>query len=199
MDYYSVESTNSSLLTANFNGTTGWNSLDDQNLDAIGAAVGESWDEVVESNSASRLVEQFLLGETTLAPGQSVGLGAPINPAILNNQPSTLSFGFGGAEFPLPGIGQVIFEDLSVLAGDYNGNGVVDAADYVMWRDNPNAFGGAAGYTTWKANFGNTLGSGSGASSENFGVIPEPAAGLLGSLAIVFVFGLRLDTRNGRA
>src|SRR4029078_3739764 len=39
------------------------------------------------------------------------------------------------------------------LEGDYNGNGVVDAADYVWWRKND---GGAAGYSIWRANFGRT-------------------------------------------
>ena len=77
MDYYRIESTNGSLLTGNFNGTTGWNSLDDQNLNTIGPGTGESWDEVTDANSANRLVEQFLLGDTTLAPGQSISLGAP--------------------------------------------------------------------------------------------------------------------------
>ena len=47
------------------------------------------------------------------------------------------------------------------LAGDYNHNGVVDAADYVLWRKNPSVYGGnPAGYNTWRANFGLTGGSG---------------------------------------
>jgi hypothetical protein len=57
------------------------------------------------------------------------------------------------------------------LAGDYNGNGVVDAADYTLWRDTPggsvSAATGADGngdgmvdaldYSVWKTNFGQTL------------------------------------------
>jgi hypothetical protein len=35
--------------------------------------------------------------------------------------------------------------------GDYNGNGVVDAADYVVWRDTG---GSQAAYDLWRANFG---------------------------------------------
>jgi hypothetical protein len=39
------------------------------------------------------------------------------------------------------------------LAGDYNGDNVVDTADYVVWRNN----GGIQGeYNTWRVNFGNT-------------------------------------------
>jgi hypothetical protein len=39
--------------------------------------------------------------------------------------------------------------------GDYNENGTVDAADYVVWRNDPDSHGGnPAGYNTWRANFG---------------------------------------------
>ena len=37
--------------------------------------------------------------------------------------------------------------------GDYNNNGVTDAADYVVWRKKN---GPASDYTQWRANFGNT-------------------------------------------
>lgn len=55
------------------------------------------------------------------------------------------------------------------LPGDYNNDGVVDAADYTQWRNNlgapegtmPNDIDGgvigAAQYATWKANFGDAL------------------------------------------
>ena len=60
------------------------------------------------------------------------------------------------------------------LLGDYNDDGSVDAADYVVWRKNelannplPNDNGvgnQAARFSLWKANFGNTApGAGSGA------------------------------------
>jgi hypothetical protein len=46
------------------------------------------------------------------------------------------------------------------VPGDYNGNGVVDAADYVLWRKNPANFGGdPGGYNTWRAHFGSAVGS----------------------------------------
>lgn len=70
------------------------------------------------------------------------------------------------------------------LPGDYNGNGVVDGADYVLWRDGgplqnevdtPGTVD-AADYTAWRARFGNMSGSGSGLGGV---VVPEPASGLL--------------------
>ena len=53
------------------------------------------------------------------------------------------------------------------VPGDYNGNGKVDAADYVRWRnggplqnevDAPGTVNGAD-YTAWRARFGNTSGA----------------------------------------
>jgi fibronectin-binding autotransporter adhesin len=60
------------------------------------------------------------------------------------------------------------------LAGDYNNDDSVDAADYVLWRKSPNTFGGdPAGYNTWRSNFGQTAGSGSSATSSVS--VPEPS------------------------
>ena len=56
------------------------------------------------------------------------------------------------------------------LPGDYNGDGKVNGADYVVWRKtstDPN------GYTVWRQNFGAGGGAGSGA---NAGAVPEPTA-----------------------
>jgi hypothetical protein len=69
--------------------------------------------------------------------------------------------------------------DAPSLPGDYNGNGAVDAADFVVWRENPAAHGGdPAGYNTWRTNFGRTSGAGSGLGGGT--AAPEPATlGLL--------------------
>ncbi len=58
-----------------------------------------------------------------------------------------------------------------------------------MWRNDPAAFGGdPAGYTTWRANFGKSAGSGSG----NLASVPEPTALLPTVLAAGFAgFGRR--------
>jgi hypothetical protein len=72
----------------------------------------------------------------------------------------------------------------TALAGDHNGDGKVDAADYVVWRKNPAGFGGAQGYTDWVNNFGAMLGAGGGA---GVGAVPEPsslALVMLGLLAV---------------
>jgi len=90
------------------------------------------------------------------------------------------------------------FDDLSLIEttvgvpGDYNGNGVVDAADYVVWRNggplqNEVATIGtvdAADYDAWRARFGNTSGSGSASAAA----VPEPVAiwlALIGMAAVL--------------
>jgi hypothetical protein len=73
-----------------------------------------------------------------------------------------------------------------ILDGDYNDDGVANAADYVAWRKTPNAFGGdPAGYQAWQSQFGEP-GVGSGGS----GGVPEPASWMLAVVATVGVFSL---------
>jgi hypothetical protein len=85
--------------------------------------------------------------------------------------------------------------------GDYNGNGVVDAADYVVWRNtltqtvaagsgadgNANAMVDAADYDYWRARFGNMLAASSGATH-----VPEPTAPSLMAAALAALILQRL-------
>lgn len=61
----------------------------------------------------------------------------------------------------------------TTLLGDFNSDGAVDAADYVLWRKNPAAYGDLAGYDTWRQNFGNSASAGA---SSMLAAVPEPAA-----------------------
>ena len=91
------------------------------------------------------------------------------------------------------------------LLGDYNQNGVVDAADYVVWRKNsgsgtslPNDDTPGVGpddFTRWRTHFGQT-GSGSGVGSGLLAgsSVPEPSC--LGLLVIaVILSGVRCRRR----
>ncbi len=90
----------------------------------------------------------------------------------------------------------------SRLAGDYNGDGQVDAADYTVWRntlgqtgDNLAADGSGptAGvpdgvvdqwdYAYWSANFGSSLDGGSGAAGQ----VPEPFSSAMACVAMLFL------------
>jgi hypothetical protein len=78
--------------------------------------------------------------------------------------------------------------------GDYNHNGVVDAADYVVWRTND---GTQNGYATWRENFGETIGSGSDSGANS--AVPEPTAvaiALVGTLAMSLVSGRKCHKLN---
>jgi hypothetical protein len=76
------------------------------------------------------------------------------------------------------------------IEGDYNGNGVVDAADYVVWRNTLGQTGSnlaADGYNDgviddldyyiWRSNFGKTAAGGTGTGIA--AAVPEPACFLL--------------------
>jgi hypothetical protein len=77
------------------------------------------------------------------------------------------------------------------LSGDYNQNGVVDAADYVVWRNNlgstinltadgdANGIVDSGDYNYWRARFGNTA----GATSSSTAAVPEPMTSVLIGLA----------------
>jgi hypothetical protein len=89
------------------------------------------------------------------------------------------------------------------LAGDYNGNDVLDAADYTVWRDALTAGSSSllndptpgtvdeSDFVYWRDHFGDVPGSGAGSASA---VVPEPASGLLLLVGAV----LLCVTRRGR-
>ena len=92
------------------------------------------------------------------------------------------------------------------VIGDYNGDGIVDAADYTVWRDH---FGGngslllnrdpantgsisESDYDAWKSHFGMSSGGGAGVGTT---AVPEPSARLVAMIAasccLPLVFHLR--------
>jgi hypothetical protein len=89
------------------------------------------------------------------------------------------------------GMVRAIAGTASALEGDYNRDGRVDVADYIVWRKSMGqsvaAFSGADGsgngtvddadYDFWRARYGNSFPGGAGATGE--ASVPEPAAALL--------------------
>lgn len=92
----------------------------------------------------------------------------------------------------------------SAIPGDYNRDGKVDTADYVVWRNsmgqkvplytgadgNGNATVDAADFGIWKANFGKS--SGAGAEVLDGASVPEPTAI---SLIAILLTGLAMASR----
>ncbi len=82
------------------------------------------------------------------------------------------------------------YDDVSVFNsnGDYNGDGVTDAADYVLWR---NAGGTMDQYDTWRTNFGAV--SVAGSLGRSAIAVPEPT---LAITILVLLVGLLPCTRR---
>lgn len=64
-----------------------------------------------------------------------------------------------------------IIPSVATLTGDFNGDGVVDAIDYTLWRDGLDSIYTWQDYEDWKANFGTTFGGGSASLA-----VPEPTS-----------------------
>jgi hypothetical protein len=171
---YSILSASGSLQP----GSADWTSLAD-------AGVG-SWQEANPSSTAlNELIES---GTQLIESGDAFDLGTPFNTS--GSQDLTLSFLIAGDAIGTPGL--VRYASLAAtLPGDFNADGVVDAADYSVWRDALGQFAdlpndatpglvSPSDYADWVANYGATLAS-------VLNAVPEPAASLSAALAMGLV------------
>jgi hypothetical protein len=85
---------------------------------------------------------------------------------------------------PSDGSERSVGNNLGVFAlpnGDYNQDGIVDAADYLVWRK---SIDGQLGYDAWRSRYG-TLSSGNGSGTA----VPEPPMSALIILAMLTLLG----------
>ena len=201
-DFYRISSAGNSLNAAS------WNSLDAQNFDSIGGGEGESWDIAggidTGESQVGVLAEAFLQGSSPFGASASHTLGAAYNTTV---DAQDLVFEYRDADTGEALQGFVEYVMTESVDGDYNHNGIVDAADYTVWRDSLNQTGAGLAadgdgnnvvnqddYTYWKNRFGNTSGSGSSAVSA---AVPEPSAlalALLGCGLVGWLFSRRRAT-----
>jgi hypothetical protein len=147
-------------------------------------------------------------GGAALYPGWDVEFeerewGVPLDALWSVNEPF-------GPTFPNPTFNFILWTDQGVsdvtevitytlaippdgLPGDFNEDGAVDAADYVVWRKTD---GTAPGYDEWRANFGRTA---AGSSVAPAGAVPEPGTTYLLLSALFFVNTLRRGVNPRRA
>lgn len=185
-DYFDIQSAGSSL------NPSGWSSLDDQNVDGA-----NTWIEAGGS-TAGHLAEASLLGSHMMMPGQTISLGSLYNNGV---NAEDLRFSIRREGGPLNRTYDQLVTYIGTAPagaiGDYNDDGVVNAADYTKWRDNLGGAGATllnrdpantgvvsqADYNSWKSNFGAIGGAGSLAA----GAVPEPATWSLGIGAVLAV------------
>jgi hypothetical protein len=186
LDAYTIVSGDNELRPGNGN----WDSLDDQGVD------GPDWQ---EANVGTGRVTEFNTGAgTLLSPNEAYELGE----LYTIGGSESLLFEFILANEDFTRTGNIVYGPAPIvgdLVGDYNQDGVVNAADYVVWRNNegtnnvlPNdEIGGtigAAQFNQWVDNFGNGLNNGAGSGA---GAVPEPASGLLMACAITALAATR--------
>ena len=220
IDYYQITSAANGLNFTPGTGANQWNSLDRQNLNAVdgsdaGSVAGDSptegWDQAADA-SKGRLAEYFLrTGGSAVPTNGTLSLGRAFDNSAFGGADGDLLFSYGvvGTSRLMSGLVTYIGSAAGVI-GDYNGNGVVDAADYVVWRDHlgqvfalqnrdpANGAGAisAADYSSWRSHFG---ASGSGAAVAVSGSVPEPSSSLLVLLGVGGLIMRRSQSRATRS
>ena len=178
-------------ITINITSTGGGNealSLTGLNAAGLGATPDASWTKRPNSVSPT----WWTLGpfSGTLPLQKSLSLTLPAG-AVRGSYPINVTLAGGTEDWSKTGS----FTVKVGVPGDYNDNGVVDAADYVLWRnggplqfevDTPGTVN-AADYTAWRARFGKTT---AGAGSGSFAItsIPEPATMVLAVLGLLAIY-----------
>ena len=149
-------------------------------MEVGGTTAGGSFDEIQASGTLS-------LGGTLV-----VSLINSFNPAAGNSFDildwGTLSGTFSSIQLPMLAGGLqwntsqlytsgVLSINVVGIPGDFNHNGVVDAADYVVWRKGLGTIYTQSDYDMWRAHFGQTAGSGAALPSAEplSAAVPEPS------------------------
>lgn len=145
------------LGTSAFTFTGGTLKVKEFNASDFGGTIGPAG-ELVQDGATSVL--SVVSNNTAIFSNYNLGAGSA---TIANGHSLTAT-----SVINSPGTGIItVGTGAGAAGGDYNANGVVDSADYVLWRKNPGAYGGTpAGYNVWRANYGATS---SGPSSLSVG------------------------------
>lgn len=187
---YRITSDSGSLLSGNGD----WLSLDDDDR------AGGDWYEA--NPSANMIAELKPAGETGLGQGVGFGLGTPFD--TTGTQDVTFQYLLQGEDDFRDGV--VVYREIpDAIAGDYNNDGLVNLADYTVWRDSlgasvANGTGAdgdgdgmitAGDYGVWKNNFGMALGALTSPSGQ-VASVPEPTCVSLMLLGVTGAIAVRL-------
>lgn len=178
IDGYTIHSDSGSLLPNDGD----WLSLEDQG--------NSTWR---ESNETANDLTELQSGDSTLLNGGHVFDLGGLFKTMASGGTEDLSFRYlfpGDSEFT---DGVVVYRDVDFteVVGDYNSDGVVNAADYTVWRDTFGALvppgSGADGngngeiddddYQLWRQNYG--MSSSADTAASLVASVPEPSSVLL--------------------
>lgn len=187
VNFYEIMSAANSLNPAAWASTN----FDARNIDPVGAASNQSWSTL--RGTTGNLTEAFLSGFSTFSTSRSESFMG-YNTAVDARDLVMLVGTTNGRSRTIP----VEYVVPAAVSGDFNGNGVVDAADYVLWRNggplqnDPTPGIQAEDYTFWRSRFGATTGTGSAVAAA--AAVPEPA-GFVSLLMAVGTLLLACRTR----
>ncbi|QDU55886.1 LamG-like jellyroll fold domain-containing protein [Aeoliella mucimassa] len=181
---------------------SGWNSIEDNGQGGLpsGDGTGNGW-ESLGTPGTSFVGEAYLQDASTLTESTNLYLGSLFDTSVGTED---LKFVYRTADGALTE-GIVTYFTGTPVNGDFNGDGIVNIADYTVWRDNlgasdESAFAPGTGngggvdmtdYDAWKSNFGSTTGS---TGSLDASKVPEPSSMIL--LAGIAMAGLLLRQRK---
>jgi GH35 family endo-1,4-beta-xylanase len=142
---------------------------------------------------------------TTPTQNLTVGAGGTVN---FSGYYGDYVVTIGNKSFPLSLVKGTPTYSLQVAPGDYNGDGVVDAADYTVWRDtlgsttdlradgNGDHVIDSGDFDIWKSTYGTTYSFGAGSGSRASGAVPEPSGLTMMAVGLVGLTVARWRKRN---
>ena len=182
LDFYRIDSWSGSLNVS----ASGWNSLQNPSRNPAdfpaGNGSGDGW-ETLGMSGVTSVAEAFLLGNSTLTPGEAASLGK-----LFGGQAEDLSLRYRTAGGTFVNV-SATYVSRPALAADFNDDDQVDAADLAIWRA---GFGGTgdgdansdgrvdgADFLIWQREF-------NGNEPDNGAIhpVPEPTCVALAGLAL---------------
>ncbi|MCI0335305.1 MAG: autotransporter-associated beta strand repeat-containing protein [Planctomycetes bacterium] len=193
-----------SPAAVSFAGSVGFGPGASLEIELGGLTPGTQFDHLVIAGSASLagILNVSLINDFTLSLGDSfeiADISGALNGTFFGLAEGATVGNFGGRDLLITyagGDGNDVALFVPGLPGDFNFDGSVDVADYVLWRK---TIGTQDAYNTWRANFGTTAGIGGGSVHEGGpstgtspfqSVVPEPAFASLSLMAAMCFLGV---------